>query len=239
MDRKNISTSAARYLEEFILKVLRENEEFLHSHRDTKETCAEIIWLVNNAIDYVGITVKREKSKEEMVRCAMSFYIYHILVPVSYGIYINLLSGNLSVCFREIRVLLESLAKFYTADLKYSNLSFYEERIKTLEKEMHDKHISITTLMKEMKNNLALENNDFEILWGKLSKEWVHPAGIIKRITDHIVEKSDVPGYALVLPMNYGETEISDIKELRNIVSQLRSLLEIAFKKYCEKVNFK
>lgn len=231
-----IPKSSKDYLENYIFLVMRQNNEFLH--KNAKQVCDEIIWLINNAIDYVIFLVKQERSKEKYVRCAMSFYLQHILMPVSYGIYPNLLSGNLPVCFREFRVLLEALAKSYIADLKHSNLSFYEERVKTLKKEMYDKHISITKLMNEMDENLDLKNNNFRILWEKLSEEWVHPTGIVRGITDHIVERSDVPGYALASPMNYGATEIKDIKELKDVVSKFNSLLELTFKKYCKEINF-
>jgi len=50
---------------------------------------------------------------------SISFFYYHILIPHSYSLYLNLLTGNLPMCFVGLRFMYESLMKCYFADVKY------------------------------------------------------------------------------------------------------------------------
>jgi hypothetical protein len=108
-------------LTEFITEIIKENEEFLK--KEAKETFNEVIELINDAIDYVAFVVERKTAKEDYVKHPMFFFIYHVLMPFSYGIYADLLLGNLPVCFIELRLIVESLAKCYIAE-SYSDKEF-------------------------------------------------------------------------------------------------------------------
>src|SRR3989304_6063539 len=69
-------------------------------------------------------------------------------MPLSYGIYFDFLGGNLPVCFTQLRMLLEQLAKCSMSDLKYPDLTFFQERIKSLETEMERERGSLTELIR-------------------------------------------------------------------------------------------
>ncbi len=222
-------TAADEYLGD-TFKVVRENNRFLHDKAE--DAYREIVGLANDAIDYVGLDVKRAECKEDYVKRAMSFFLYHILQPFSYAIYSDVLTGNLPVCFMELRVVLESLVKCYLADLKYPEQTFFQERLEYLEKEKQQgKEVSISKWMIELGGLLGLEDR-FVALWGKLSQDWVHTTGIVNRFVAQVTEKSDVPGWALVIPMIYAQGDLDSLEELGKRISQLRGLLKAAIQAY-------
>lgn len=207
------------------MEVIQVNEEFLLEK--AKETFDEVIELILDAIDYLRFTIKREKSKEEYVNHAMAFFLHHILMPFSYAIHSNLLLGNLPACFMEIRVMLETLTKCYLADLKYPNVTFFQDKIQLLEKE----NKSISKQMKELEKRLGFKG-DIVSLWGKLSNEWTHTEGIVDKIVNQIVNTKSVPPWGLVIPINYTENELMVIDSLRKRIAQFRKLLKITTEKY-------
>lgn len=113
---KSSSTAAERYFD-YIIKVTRENDDFLRNN--ARETCDEVIELINDAIDYVGFAVKRSESRKDYIERSMVFFIQHILMPFSYAIYVDLLAGSVPACFMELRFMLESLMQCYLADSRY------------------------------------------------------------------------------------------------------------------------
>jgi len=229
-ETKGNSTAAAKYFD-YIIKVMRENEEFLR--KNAKETCDEVVELMNDAIDYVMHAVKRKESRKDYVNRSMAFFLHHILMPFSYAIYVDLLVGNIPACFMELRLMLESLAKCYFADLKYPDRTFFQERLELLEAE----DLSMSKLMKELGKELGFEN-DFVALWGKLSRDWIHTKGIMDRVVSQVIEKSDIPPWALTLPMNYKENDLDAVDELRKYISQFRTLLTTTMEKYQQKFDF-
>lgn len=205
-----------------IVKVMKENEEFLR--RNAEETYGEVIGLTKDAINFVGFAVKR---KDDYIKRSTIFFLYNILMPLSYAIYTDLLIGNLPACFMELRLMLESLVKCYLADLKYPKQSFFQEKLELLEKE----NVSTSKLMKELGEKLGLKN-DFIALWGKLSKDWIHPEGVIDKII------SQTPSWALVIPINYAEDDLDTINELCKRVSQFKKLLRVTIDNYKQEFNF-
>ena len=143
-------------------------------------------------------------------------------MPLSYGMYYDLLGGNLPVCFIQLRILLEGLTKSYYADSKYPPHLFFEQKLEMLEEESKQ----IAQIMKEVERNLLLlKSGKVYNLWKYLSKEWVHEKGIIKRIVDRIVQGKGIPSYGLVLPMSYQEEDMTEIEELGSKVSEFRKIL--------------
>jgi hypothetical protein len=224
------STDADKHFD-YVFNVMRENEKFLLENAEVAYD--EIIWLINEAIDYVGFSVNGEKSKENYVGYSMVFFVHNIIMPFSYAIQTDLLSGNLPVCFMELRLMLESLAKCYLADLKYPDLNSFQEKLELLEKEIKSKdgkNISKREhdFMEEFDRELGSNRSSIE-LWGKLSQDWVHTKGIVNRI---INEKSDAPSWAFMIPIKYTNNDLYTIDELGKRVSQFRSLLKVTMGKY-------
>jgi len=208
-----------------IFEAIKDNDEFLR--KDAKNTYDEVVGLINDAIDFASYHAKREDSEEDYVKSSMVFFIYHTLMPFSYAIYIDLLVGNLPVCFMQLRLMLESLVKCYLSDLRYPNQNFFQKKLELLEEESKKEY----QLMEEIERQLNLENR-FIALWGKLSQDWIHTKGVVDKVVSAIIERSDVPAWALVIPMNYTQTDLNAINELSKRISQFRCLLKTTTKEY-------
>lgn len=211
----------------FVTATMRENEQFLREH--AKATCDEVIELANDAIDYVRFAVR--KGPQDYVRYSMFFFLHHILMPFSYAIYVDMLAGNVPVCFMQLRLMLESLAKCYLADSEHPNSSFFQEKFELLESQKK----GIAKLLRESGKRLEL---DFVALWGKLSHDWVHTEGIMRRLVNHLITESGVPPWALVIPMNYTKDDLDAADELRKRICQFRSLLTPTMEKYQQQLGF-
>ena len=219
-ENKATSTAAKEYFEHDI-QVMRGNEDFLRSN--AKETYDEVIELINDAIDYVDLAIRKRDSVEDYVRESLSFFLHHILMPFSYAIYLDLMAGNIPACFMQLRFMLESLAKCSLADLRYPDENFFQSKLEMLQEE----DLSTSKILRELGTELGL-GSSFVALWGKLSDDWIHTRGIIDRITNQIIERSDVPAWALVIPMNYADSDLDTIDELRKRISQFRHLATAA-----------
>ena len=138
-------------------------------------------------------------------------------MPLSYGIYFDFLGGNLPVCFTQLRMLLEQLAKCSMSDLKYPDLTFFQERIKSLETEMERERGSLTELIRIV----APEGVP---LWRNLSRDWIHFKSF-DRIVTIISERKDIPGWSLTVPIGYRDTELPEIDELGKYITQFRQIL--------------
>lgn len=219
-ENKGTSTAAEEYFEH-IVKVMRGNEEFIRNN--AKETYDEVIELINDAIDDVGLAVRKPDSAEDYVKQPLYSFLHHILMPFSYAIYLDLMAGNIPACYMELRLMVESLGRCCLADLKYPDASFFETKLQLLEVE----EPSTSRVLRDLGRELG-SGNDFVALWSKLSQHWIHTKGIMDRITSQIIEKSNVPPWALVIPMNYTPSDLEAIDGLRKRISQFRELLTTA-----------
>lgn len=213
---KNIKNGAQKSAPNFIETIkenMQENEDFLHSK--ARETYAEVVGLVNDAIDYVSFFVEK-KRVADYVKFAVIHYVHQILMPLSYAMVMDLLTTNLVACFMELRLMVESLVKCYFADLKYPGKTFFQEKIELLEKEKKRRK-TITNLMEEY-------GEEAKDLWKQLSEGWLHTKGIVDRIVEEISSKSELPVWPLVLPITYNDTELDVLEELRRDVSKFRRL---------------
>ncbi len=227
-EETNSSPAAAEYFAH-IVGVMQENEEFLR--KNATSTYEETVALINDAIDNVGLAVGRPEREKDYLERSVVFFIYHVLMPFSYALYLDLLAGNVPACFMELRLMLESLAKCYIADAKYSERAFFQERLELLEQEMEQARVSTSKLMKELGMKLGA-TSDFVSLWGKLSKDWLHTKGFADKLVGHVIEESNMPSWALVIPTNYTESDMSMVEELHNRISQFRHLLATTMEKY-------
>jgi len=224
MKKAENNSYAAEYLAQ-IFKIMQENEEFIRNN--AKAVYDEVIGLINDAIDEVIFAVEKPKRERDYIERSMAFFIYHVLVPFSYAIYLDLLAGNVPACFMELRFMLESLAKCYMADLRYPEVQFFQMRLELLERE----RLSISRVMEKLGEELGVANG-FVALWGKLSQDWVHMKGFTDKLVGYVSEKSDMPPWALVIPMNYTEKDLDILEELRDRISQFRNLLRTSMEKY-------
>lgn len=218
------SSSRQEYLE-LIFRVIRENENFLHEN--SKELYGEIVEFMNDAIDHIRIAIDKGAGVEDYVKSSVHYFLNHVLLPVSGAIYLNALAGNIPACLTELRLALESLVKCFLADMKYPDLKFFRKRIHLFEKKVRKEKKSISSLMKELDKHLGL-NKDAITLWGKLSESWVHAMGIMNGIVDHVIKRSDVPPWGLVIPLHYTINDLNTLRGLQESLAQFRHLLGVA-----------
>ncbi len=204
--------------------VMCENDRFLREHaRDTHD---EIVEFINDAIDAVGSVVEAGKQGQLYSQSCMGFFAFHVLMPYSYAIYTDLLTGNLPVCFIQLRLILESLAKCYLADKSYPDETFFQSRLDHLYSEARD----ISKIAKQVGQAVGL-NERFYVMWKRLSDDWVHTRGIGERIARHIAERGGIPAWSIVLPMDYKQDDLPAIDELRQEVAEFRVLLKTVMNK--------
>ena len=129
VEETNSSSAVTEYLAHLV-EVIRENEKFL---RDNAEgTYKEVIGLINDAIDNVGLAVEKPEREKDYLEHSMAFFTYHVLMPFSHAVYMDLLAGNVPACFMELRLMLESLARCYLADSRHPEVPFFQRRLELL-----------------------------------------------------------------------------------------------------------
>jgi hypothetical protein len=197
--------------------ILEENEAFCEPNGVAHETWVEIVELMNDAVDNIMWETTDIDWKSAFPRYAMLNYFFSILMPLSYGIYLDFLAGNLPVCFAQLRTLLEQLAKCSASDRKYPELAFFQERVRALEDSMGHDRLSLSKLIEIV----APEGLP---IWRNLSKDWIHFRGF-DRIVTIVAERQDVPGWSLTIPIGYSDTELPEIEELGKYISQFRRIL--------------
>ncbi len=212
-----------------IFEAMRENEEFLRSNaRDVED---EAVTLTNEAIDYLPLMSELPDKEKYYAEHAMAFMLHHVLMPFSYANYMNLLAGNLPGCFMGLRLMLESLAKCYLADMKYAKFTFFRERLEELDKELWQNRQSISKSLEDLGMELNV-GDDFSGLWKELSESWFHTAGFANKVIENIVNSSNAPSWALVLPMPYSLNDLDTINEFGRRNAEFRSLLAVTMRKY-------
>lgn len=210
-----------------------ENAEFIN--KNAKHIASEVLELVNDAIDYMTFFIKLEDAVELSFRQTLVFYANHIFMPASYSIFINFWLGNVPNCFRELRFLIESLAKSYLADLKYPSESFFEAKLESLRRESKKRNDEDVPkrehdFIEEFDRELGFDRKSVKV-WGKLSAE-VHTTKYVKRFMDHIVGKSDMPSYAFAIPMSYTAGDLQDLQELHDFICDYRQILKATIEGY-------
>jgi hypothetical protein len=120
----------------------------------------------------------------------MQLYVIGILQPMAYGVYFDLLLGNLPAFFMELRLLLESLACCYMAKFSLEDPSLGIAR----------SDVSASKILREFSKATSLGNKPNE-LWSKLSNDWCHALGIIAKVMEHL-EKYSIPPFSSI-PLFY------------------------------------
>jgi hypothetical protein len=82
-------------------------------------------------------------------------------------------------------------------------------------------------LMEEWDKLLEREDES-AALWKELSQMWVHARGVMEGITNRIVQQTAAPAWGIVLPQAYAMGDMTALDELKERLSQFRSLLRDA-----------
>lgn len=212
---------------QLIQKIISKNKEFLNEN--AKEVLDELVsFLIHDVIENVKFAVN---IKNNYANWAMHNFIIFVFQPFSYAIYIDLLSGNLPVCFFEIRFLLEALAKHYLADAKYPSHLFFEQKLELLEIELSKNSVTFSDLMKELDKILTLENS-CSLLWKETSSKWIHASGLLKRVNNRIITGQALPPWGIIIPAPYNKDDLPDIKELKKQLLVFKKISNEAIKSW-------
>jgi hypothetical protein len=195
---------------------MRENEAFLY--KNAKDAYDELVELANDAIDLVTAPSAGRKPLESHAAEALFCFTNHVLMPSSGAIHVNALVGNLLASLMQLRLAVESLGKCYLADKHYSHLPFFQERLHTLEESTRNRRQSISALLAEFDAQIGVTEG-LALLWRNLSQTWVHARGVVDQVVTQVVERSDVPPWALVIPMSYSRHDLSALNWMASQVA--------------------
>jgi len=209
----------------YLFEIMRQNEAFLHEN--AQELHTEIVDLENDAIDHIGDLSGSKVGPGDYVKAAMPSFLLHVLLPVSGAIHLNALAANLPGCYSALRLALESLVKCYLADIHSPDQSFFRDKIRLLEEPPNGKRRTTTSFMEEWDELLGREDGS-ATLWKELSQMWLHARGVMEGITNRIIQQADAPAWGIVLPQTYTMDDMTTLDELKERLSQFRSLLRDA-----------
>jgi hypothetical protein len=224
MERKlETNTGEEKTLLELFVNILKENDTFCKSNPDAREADTELQNLMNESMIYNAWDkfIPWSEFGKATAESAMITYLAFILRPLAFGIYLDFLGGNLVAVFMQLRTLLEQLAKCNHADSLRNthHESFFQTRLEAVEQ-----------LPQSMTKTIGTLGTDAEELWRRLSNRWVH----MKRMEGLVnaVSERGIPGYAIIIPVNYDDHDIPDIKDLTETVRQFRKLLALTLDRW-------
>jgi len=226
-----------------ITDIMKRNSEFLNLN--AKQFCEEILELLNDPVNFIEDLCKLfnitsegrnlDRLRALFVRDAMLVYLHNILFPSVFSLYINVLLGNFPAFLRDLRFMIESLAKCYVVDVKCPEKDVFE-KMKVISK-WRSEHRIVRILDSELNTKSRATK-----LWHKLSEE-SHLSGYVKRIIENIEIVGVPPDWALT-PAPWRELcgedtdEILDPKRGFHIfLCEYREILNIAWKKYLSKLE--
>src|SRR5437016_2721525 len=90
-------SSAGRDYLDILQTILKDNEGFVSDK--CEETYSEVIDLANDAIDALAWFTKGNAPAETIIASPVAFFSVHILMPLSNGLFLDMMAGNIPVCF--------------------------------------------------------------------------------------------------------------------------------------------
>jgi len=159
---------------------------------------------------------------------AFLFSLSHVLWHYSTGIVIDLLLGNLPACFMQLRFLMETAAQALLVDYKFkfqeNILIEAEDMAKALEQEA----TSISKLFRKLSDlNLVDKEvaDDVVKLWNRISNEWLHFIGFLRRIKK-LIKYGDLQSYREGLPIVLSRGDTVALNDLAECIAHARRLLK-------------
>lgn len=190
---------------DLLIDTVKQNEKFFNSDENHKKYLNEIVELTNDSIDLIP-------KSDDMSNTKLAFWL-HALQPLSNGIFVCLMSGNMLACFMQLRLLVE-----YTALYSMTKSSVGDNLLEKYEKIRLDySDQSISKLLKDF------DVNAFE-LWKKLSK-WQHASPYSARIEKTTADEG-VKLWSMIQPAFYSKEDKIELEELFNAISDFRKILK-------------
>ncbi|RLF18137.1 MAG: hypothetical protein DRJ68_07035 [Thermoprotei archaeon] len=204
------------------------NARFIKENKQIEGAVREAVDLVNDIIDYVFKLLGAQKEKAFEGRSAFSAMMMHVAMPLSYGIFCNMMIGNLPACYSQMRVILEGLVKSLIADVRFPEYPFFEPKLDSLERVLSEARFSFSKMC-QLLMPATVKKEDIDhitALWKDLSEKWVHARGVVKKIVDKLVEETRPPPWSIIIPVPYDKNDISDLQEFAGYVKRLRKAVE-------------
>jgi len=227
---------------ELVMNMIEKNHRFTQENPWGKTCYAEIIGLTNDIIKSLGFFIRKDREDPRVfLTSAMYNNVQFMLMPFSYGIYVNFLAGSFQACFAQLRLMTEAIAESLYVDAQYDPEDSYVTKMKKLEHELRDRSISISKFFKTSFSDVAGKESAKEVLkmWGKLSESWLHPRGYGDTIIDRIKESGSPPSWALLIPAVYSKVDEADCEELHNRIKEFREILKQILDKWQSKSHYR
>lgn len=190
---------------DMICKTIRENEKFFQSDDELKKIYAEIVTLADDALGMFPLDDKFSDPRVE--------FVMNGLQPFTQGIFISALTGNIVVCFMQLRLLVEYLALTHHAEkIEGDNLL---EKLQTVRNHYQEKRPS--DLIKDF------DSQAYD-LWKKLSS-WHHARTHSKKIEQTVIDEG-VKLWSILQPAPYYKEDEKELIELFQYIQQFRKILK-------------
>jgi hypothetical protein len=194
----------------------------VHNAEFAEDALTEVVELLNDVIDLLKPLLS---DMELYLKSALANAVVHIVMPLSYGIFVDCLLGNLPACFMQLRTMTEAIVKAYYADM--AEIGFFESKLELFERFLREKKVSPSKVFKWLEEVSPEASKMALRIWGRCSENWVHPRGLFKRIVDTVVKHKAPPAFALAIPMYYGEEDQETLSELKENLVDFRNLLRM------------
>ena len=210
-------------LAEAIAPICHDNEAWLL--RECPNVLNRAVELENDAIEVVAACVNTPDRVGAYQRSALHFFAYHVLLPGSYSIVLNLLAGGLPSCFRELRFMTEMAAWCCLADSEFADVQGSKDQAAFHAKldalETHYKRAG--SVVKRFDEHAGLEGTALA-LWKELSEE-LHGKRYVERLVKSVAQRQNMPSYGLVIPYPYVPEDKPDLLELREYMERFREIV--------------
>lgn len=197
---------------ELIHKVMNDNQFFFESTSVKKEILHEIVELIQDAIDFFPTT--KTISPDQI-------FAFHGFTPISAGIYISFLSGNIASCFMQLRLLIEFYAYSQLAQKLFPDDDAFIQLDKTRKK--YTEKYKTKSRIKLSKMILDFDPKAHK-LWKHLST-WTHGITYSRKAIRNVVRDKLTLG-SIVQPATYDDDDMEQLQELKRQVKTFRRIIQ-------------
>ncbi|TBR12262.1 MAG: hypothetical protein EPO62_00415 [Candidatus Nitrosotenuis sp.] len=186
-----------------IIKIIKENEEFLNSNKKRKKIFSEISELMLDAIDYL--------QGRDFTKDPKAYFVFNALMPFSQGIYISILSGNIASSHMQLRLLIE-----YLALCAHAEKVDEEYILDKLEKTRKKFEKSVGGMVR------SFDLNAFG-LWSASSR-WFHAKSHSRKI-EKIVTHDKLKLWQIIQPAPYDKDDEKELTEFARNVKAFNNII--------------
>lgn len=218
---------------EFYKDVLDKNFKNVQVFKGFREAFTETIELINDIIDlwkpYTSKDLPTLARKSGFI-----FNLFHFVWPLSNGVLMDLLMGNIPACFMQLRVIIENSVVSFLIDYNFRlGEEFYIYSYEDFVNKINEERKRFSNIVKnDFKEVFGEELSRKTIaLWGCLSEEWLHFKGYFRRVCE-IIDSGQRPRSYMLVPTVLSEDDKEDLKDLALSISSAREILQTIYGKW-------